>query len=163
MRALTISELRFVAGGTDTLDDVVVVAPRKPTMTQEEIEEIKDSIDNGGIGVGGGSGGGGGGGDPISNFIAWLLGDAGNALKSLLQRHGDSATDLARRDEASTFDRSQVQPWSHSNGMQGYIAQDGSIWLDRNNNGQPETHLRWIGNELWQDTNFDGTWDRHVN
>jgi hypothetical protein len=161
MRVLTNSELRFVAGGTDTVDDVVVTGPRKETMTQDEIQQIIDSLDNGG-GSGQSGGGGGVSGGLLGSIFHWLTGDAGNAIKSWLESLGDSATDLAKRDDASTFNRSQVQAWSDSNGNQGYIASDGSLWLDRNGNGQPETHVQWINGELWQDTDFNGTWDRRV-
>lgn len=137
-------------GGTHDLPPVDV-AP-------EADDPYDDWWEGGETSTGGNSSGGSGGSqDPtglIDNFFAWV--------DSFLDRFGDSAMELAERDANSTFDRSRAEPLDRDGRQVGYIYDDGSFWSDRNGNGQPETHLRWVGNELWQDTNFDGSWDRRV-
>lgn len=147
------------AGGEDDsatdLGEIVVIGER-PEEPWWDIDNLPGG-DGGGTGGGGTGGGGGGGGDPLGlweNARAWL--------DSFLDRFGDSAAELAERDSNSTFDRSQAQPLYRDGVQVGYIYSDNSFWYDRNGNGQPETHLQWFNGELWQDTNFDGNWDRRV-
>lgn len=136
--------------GVHELDEVVVTGRRVegfPTAVQVTIGDYGDPQDPTGLGgrlVDG----------LTDNLFAWI--------DSFLDRWGDTAQELAERDGNSTFDRSRAQPLDRNGRHVGYIYDDGTFWYDRNGNGQPETHLRWFGNELWQDTDFTGSWDRRV-
>ena len=136
--------------GAHELDEVVVTGRRVegfPTAVQVTIGDYGDTQDPTGLGgrlVDG----------LTDNLFAWI--------DSFLDRWGDTALELAERDGNSTFDRSRAQPLDRNGRHVGYIYDDGTFWYDRNGNGQPETHLRWFGNELWQDTDFNGSWDRRV-
>ncbi len=102
---------------------------------------------------------------PVDELFDKIFGDAKAALDSFLDRMGDTASALGKRDDASTFNRDNVTDFYQNNEFVGYIDNNNHniIWLDRNGNGQPETVLKYFpGGQIWQDTNFDGTWDRRV-
>ncbi len=103
--------------------------------------------------------------DPVSDFFNAIFGDARAAVDSLVERFGDTASEMARRDDLSNFNRDGVTEYYRNNEFVGYVDENNHnvVWLDRNSNGQYETLLRYYPNgEIWQDTNFDGSWDRRV-
>lgn len=116
--------MSFWAGGEDDgvpeLDEVVVTGTRHRGLLYDRIfvEYASSWGDDSGMG-----GGGGGGQAPtgvIDNMLSWI--------DSFLDRFGDSATELADRDERSTFDRSRAEPLYRDGRQVGYVYNDGSFW-----------------------------------
>lgn len=145
MRALTQSEIRFVAGGYDTVDDIVVTGVRKPTMSQDEIQQIIADMDSGGGQAA--AGGGGGGGGVVGAIVGFLLDRIGGVVDNAAN---DALNDKADRERALSdkFSPDQVlkDVWDPT-GDKGWQMKNGSIFWDTDRNGTPD---------LWMQTDPTG-------
>lgn len=144
MRALTLSETRYVAGGVDTVDDIVVIGTR-PKQSRDEIEQILRDMDSGGGVSGGGQSSGGGGGI----VLGWILDRFGAAVDKYLDDKKSEASDRekALSDDFSPDDVQRV--WEDGDGNTIWVMRNGSEFWDTNNNNTPDTWVKVTGNHTY--------------
>ena len=142
----------------DELDEVVVTGTRRPTMSDQEIQDIIDQYNQGQAGAGGGGGGGGQATDPTDPppTLEEILADIRDFIASVSEL--DS---VGNRDANTRFERNeQTQTAINAgNDVVYFDSSTQSYWFDQNGNGTFETQF-WIGTDgLWYDINNDGSRD----
>lgn len=146
----------------DELDEVVVTGTRRPTMSDQEIQDIIDQYNQGQGGVGGGGGGGGQATDPT---------DPPPTMEEILAAIRDFIASVSEldsvgsRDANSRFDRDPGNQTTSVLGDGTVIYQDsrtGSFWVDINGNGTVETEFWNFDGVIWYDIDNNGDPDTIV-
>lgn len=168
MRVLDSRELAWIAGGYDSVDEITVEPPSDNGGDDDYDlpgwgDDGDDDYDNGDSGD---AGGGGRVGDIIDD-VNKVIALAGPLIETVLNRLGlneFTPQKINARDAASKFDIDKNVERTTSSGETYWTQKDdNTLWLDLDDDGKPETHVKVLENgSAYMDGDFDGVFDTKI-